>query len=149
MQVQAEKNHLPVGSDRTNKFTTPPGDISGTVTDVRNVPLAGATVTIKGTRTSTVTDQNGKFTLKNVADNAVLQVSFSGYLTEEVAAKAGAKVTMREQVNQLTDVVVIGYGTAKKKILPVPSHRLRLHSWKMRIHVPFRICFVVMLPVLM
>ena len=116
-QVKAKNNLLPVGSDRTEKFTTPPGDVTGTVTDVRNAPLAGATVTIKGTRTSTVTDQNGKFTLKNVPDNAVLQISFSGYLTEEVSAKSAAKVSMREQVNQLTDVVVIGYGTAKKKDL--------------------------------
>ena len=95
-QVKAENNHLPVGSDRTEKFTTPPGDVTGTVTDVRNAPLAGATVTIKGTRTSTVTDQNGRFTLKNVPDNAVLQISFSGYLTEEVSAKSAAKVSMRE-----------------------------------------------------
>lgn len=95
----------------------PPVDVTGTVTDARNAPLAGATVTVKGTKTSTVTDQNGRFSLKGVADNAIIQVSYSGYLTEEVSAKAAGKVVLREQINQLTDVVVVGYGTAKKRDL--------------------------------
>ncbi len=97
------------------KFKTPPVDVTGTVTDARSVPLAGATITIKGTRNSTVSDQNGKFSLKGVPDNAVLQITFSGYITEEVSAKNAGNVVMREQINQLTDVVVVGYGTARKK----------------------------------
>ncbi len=107
MQVNAEKKSGPLFPSTGNLFT-PPVDVAGVVTDVRNSPLAGATVTIKGTRSSVVTDQNGKFSLKNVPDNAVLQISFSGYITEEVAAKSAGKVTMREQINQLSDVVVIG-----------------------------------------
>ncbi|MFN5438333.1 MAG: carboxypeptidase-like regulatory domain-containing protein, partial [Bacteroidota bacterium] len=115
VQLHAEKISL---SKNSTNFERPPVDVTGTVSDVRNAPLAGATVTIKGTRISTVTDQNGKFSLRGVSDGAVLQISFSGYLTEEVQAAAGAmKVTLREQINQLTDVVVVGYGTQRKKDL--------------------------------
>ncbi len=114
-QVSAEKISL---SKTTTNFERPPIDVVGTVTDVRNAPLAGATVTIKGTKNSTVTDQNGKFSLKGLANNAVLQISFSGYITEEVTvSSATLKVIMREQVNQLSDVVVVGYGTQRKKDL--------------------------------
>ncbi|MFZ9262117.1 MAG: SusC/RagA family TonB-linked outer membrane protein [Chitinophagaceae bacterium] len=115
VQVHAEKISL---SKNSRNFERPPIDITGTVTDVRNAPLAGATVTIKGTKLSTVTDQSGKFSLRGVANDAVLQISFSGYITEEIQAAAGAiKVTLREQINQLTDVVVVGYGTQRKKDL--------------------------------
>lgn len=99
------------------KSLRPPVDLSGIITDARNAPLAGATVTVKGSKKTTVTDQNGKFTLKDVADNAILQISFTGYISEEVTVKNSKSVVMREQINQLTDVVVVGYGTARKKDL--------------------------------
>lgn len=116
VQVQA-KTISPSGLGLPEKYTKPPIDVSGTVSDARNSPLAGATVTVKGAKKSTVTDQNGSFNLKDVADNAVLQISFSGYITEEIAVKNAKSVIMREQINQLTDVVVVGYGSAKKKDL--------------------------------
>ena len=115
-QVQAKTISL-FGPSLPEKFSKPPVDISGTVTDAKGNALAGATVTVKGSKSAIVTDQNGRFTLKGVADNAVLQISFSGFITEDVAAKNAKTITLREQVNQLTDVVVIGYGTAKKKDL--------------------------------
>jgi TonB-linked SusC/RagA family outer membrane protein len=115
-QVQAKTISLS-GPSLPEKFSKPPVDISGTVTDAKGNALAGATVTVKGGKNAIVTDQSGRFSLKGVADNAVLQISFSGFITEEVAAKNAKTITLREQVNQLTDVVVIGYGTAKKKDL--------------------------------
>ncbi len=115
-QVQAKTISLS-GPSLPEKFSKPPVDISGTVTDAKGNALAGATVTVKGGKNAIVTDQSGRFSLKGVADNAVLQISFSGFITEEVAAKNAKIITLREQVNQLTDVVVIGYGTAKKKDL--------------------------------
>ena len=115
-QVQAKTISLS-GPRLPEKFSKPPVDIAGTVTDAKGNALAGATVTVKGAKNAIVTDQNGRFSLKGVADNAVLQISFSGFITEEVAAKNAKIITLREQVNQLTDVVVIGYGTAKKKDL--------------------------------
>ena len=115
-QVQAKTISL-FGPSLPEKFSKLPVDISGTVTDAKGNALAGATVTVKGSKSAIVTDQNGRFTLKGVADNAVLQISFSGFITEDVAAKNAKTITLREQVNQLTDVVVIGYGTAKKKDL--------------------------------
>lgn len=115
--VQANANNASL-TKGSKHFEKPPVDVVGTVTDVRNSPLAGATVTIKGTKNSTVTDQNGKFSLKGLANNAVIQISFSGYITEEVTVTGSSvNVTMREQINQLTDVVVVGYGTQRKKDL--------------------------------
>lgn len=115
-QVQAKTVSFS-GTGLPEKFSKPPVDISGTVTDAKGNALAGATITVKGSKNAIVTDQSGRFSLKGVADNAVLQISFSGFITEEVAAKNAKTITLREQVNQLTDVVVIGYGTAKKKDL--------------------------------
>lgn len=115
-QVQAETISL-FGPSLPEKFSKPPIDISGTVTDAKGNALAGATVSVKGAKNAIVTDQNGRFSLKGVADNAVLQISFSGYITEEVSAKNAKAISLREQINQLTDVVVVGYGTAKKKDL--------------------------------
>ena len=116
--IQVQASETSSANTSMDGLFLPPVDVSGTITDARNVPLAGATVTVKGSKVSTVTNERGQFTLKGVADNAVLQVTFSGYLTEEVAARSGAiSVVMREQINQLTDVVVVGYGTARKKDL--------------------------------
>ncbi len=95
-------------------------DISGHVTDAKNEPLSGATVQVKGTNKIVVTDANGNFKLKDVADDAVLIISYSGYASEEVivAGTSGTmNISMKDQQNQLGEVVVIGYGTTKKKDL--------------------------------
>ncbi|HVZ26836.1 MAG TPA: carboxypeptidase-like regulatory domain-containing protein [Sediminibacterium sp.] len=58
---------------------SPPSTISGKVTDSKNAPLEGASITIKGSKRGTTTNAAGAFTLQNVPDNAVLVFSFSGY----------------------------------------------------------------------
>jgi TonB-linked SusC/RagA family outer membrane protein len=95
-------------------------DISGHVTDAKNEPLSGATVQVKGTNKIVVTDANGNFRIKDIADNAVLVVSYSGFSSEEVAVTGSGStinIVMKDQQNQLGEVVVIGYGTTKKKDL--------------------------------
>jgi hypothetical protein len=62
--------------------------ISGTVTDTNGEPIAGANVVEKGTTNGIMTDADGNFSL-NVAENAVLQVSFIGYITQEISALSG------------------------------------------------------------
>jgi TonB-linked SusC/RagA family outer membrane protein len=87
--------------------------ITGTVVDAAGETIIGANVFEKDTRNSTVTDLNGKFTLI-VAEGAVLQVSFLGYTTQDVAASPNMTVVLMEDTRTLNEVVVVGYGTQKK-----------------------------------
>jgi iron complex outermembrane receptor protein len=98
------------------------GVISGKVLDETNQPLPGATVTVKGTQKSTGTDASGNFRLTGIANGTVtLQISFLGYTTAEktvaVSGNVSVSVSLRPQANDLNEVVVIGYGTEKKKDL--------------------------------
>ena len=87
--------------------------ITGTVIDAAGETVIGANVVERGTRNSTVTDANGRFTL-TVAEGAVLQISFLGYATQEVAARPNMTVTLAEDAKALDEVVVVGYGTQQK-----------------------------------
>ena len=91
--------------------------VKGTVKDGSGQPLMGASVLVKGTSHGTATDFNGNFELK-VDKGVTLVVSSVGYKSREVAAKAGTmNIVLQEDVQQLGDVVVIGYGAIKKKDL--------------------------------
>ena len=92
--------------------------ISGTVTDDIGEPAIGASVSVKGTSNGTITDINGVFQL-SVAENAVLVISYIGYSTQEVpvAGKSSFDIKLKEDVQMLSELVVIGYGTMKKSDL--------------------------------
>lgn len=89
--------------------------ISGVVNDEFG-PVAGANVIIKGTTNGTMTDMDGNFTITNVPEGAVLQVSFIGYLTEElpVGNQTTFNVMLTEDSQALEEVVVVGYGVQRK-----------------------------------
>lgn len=89
--------------------------IKGVVTDNFG-PIIGANVLVKGTTNGVITDVNGKFILSNVPENAVLQISYIGYVTQEikVAGKIEFNVQMSEDAKALEEVVVVGYGSQKK-----------------------------------
>lgn len=89
--------------------------IRGTVTDELSEPVAGATVLCKGTTLGTSTDLDGQFTLDVPDDAKTLVISYVGMLTQEVPVAPEVKVVMKENANNLDEVVVIGYGTVKKK----------------------------------
>ncbi len=91
-------------------------DVSGTVSDGSG-PLPGASVLVKGTTNGAQTDFDGKFTIKNVGPNAVLVFSYIGLKTQEVnvAGKSTVNVVLKEDSAELKEVVVIGYGSVKKK----------------------------------
>ncbi|WP_278034796.1 SusC/RagA family TonB-linked outer membrane protein [Flavobacterium nitratireducens] len=91
-------------------------DVSGTVSDAGG-PLPGVTVSIKGTTKSTQTDFAGKYTIKNIGSKAVLVFTFIGFKTQEISAdgKSTVNVTLKEESAELKEVVVVGYGSVKKK----------------------------------
>lgn len=89
--------------------------ITGRVLDSAGEPLIGVSIVDKGNKTNgTVTDFDGKFTLR-VSSNQIV-VSYVGYKTQEisVAGKTNVEVVLQEDAKMLSDVVVIGYGTVKK-----------------------------------
>jgi len=92
--------------------------VSGTVTDA-NGPLPGASIVVKGTTNGTTTDFDGKYTLENVAADAVLQITFVGYGTRDisVAGKSVVDVVLVEESDVLEQVVVVGYGVKKKSLV--------------------------------
>jgi TonB-dependent starch-binding outer membrane protein SusC len=87
------------------------------VTKSDGLPLPGATITLKNTKVSTISDLDGNFTL-NVPDenNAVLVISYTGFKTQEIALKGKTTVNiiLEESSTSLDEVVVVGYGTQKK-----------------------------------
>ncbi|MCF6214231.1 MAG: TonB-dependent receptor [Flavobacteriaceae bacterium] len=84
--------------------------VSGVVSDASG-PLPGASVIIKGTKNGTQTDFDGKYSLKEVTSDAVLVVSFVGYVTQEVSinGRATINIKLKESASQLNEVVVVGY----------------------------------------
>lgn len=91
-------------------------DITGKITDENGEGLPGASVVVKGTTNGTTTDLDGNYKL-SVPDDALLVVSFVGYRTQEiqVAGRSQIDVGMREDVEQLEDVVVVGYSSSNKR----------------------------------
>jgi TonB-dependent SusC/RagA subfamily outer membrane receptor len=100
-------------------FYAPPATITGKVTDAKNAPMEGVSVTIKGTTRGATTNAAGTFSIPNVPENATLVFSYTGFGTKEVAVKGTTPLTvsLTEQVTGLNDVVVVGYGTSTKKDL--------------------------------
>ncbi|WP_081624411.1 SusC/RagA family TonB-linked outer membrane protein [Proteiniphilum acetatigenes] len=89
--------------------------VSGTVSDVNGEAVIGANVIEKGTTNGTVTDLDGHFSL-TVAGDAVLQISYIGYLEQEIstAGRTSFDIVLHEDTKSLDEVVVVGYGTQKK-----------------------------------
>jgi TonB-linked SusC/RagA family outer membrane protein len=105
------------GSNQTAKR------ITGTVIDQAGEPVIGASVLEKGAAANgTVTDTDGNFSL-TVADNAVLKVSYIGYVTQEISVSSANNsgkrliIKLMEDTQALEEIVVIGYGTAKRRDL--------------------------------
>lgn len=91
--------------------------VAGTVTD-KSGAVIGASVTEKGTSSGTITDQNGNFSLA-VAPDAVLVVSYIGYVTQQVSVngKTSVNVLLEENAQLLDEVVIVGYGSLPKSNL--------------------------------
>ncbi|MEI7422022.1 MAG: TonB-dependent receptor [Prolixibacteraceae bacterium] len=90
--------------------------LSGKVSDSSGATLPGVSVIVKGTTTGIITDNNGSYSLSNVPENAILQFSFVGMKTQEIAIlnKTTINVTLAEQNVGIEEVVAVGYGAQKK-----------------------------------
>jgi TonB-linked SusC/RagA family outer membrane protein len=92
--------------------------VAGKVLDDKNAALPGVNIAIRGTTTGTITDADGKYSLKVADENAVLVFSYVGYVSKQVQLQPGQTtldVFLVTDEKALSEVVVIGYGTAKKK----------------------------------
>jgi len=91
--------------------------VNGIVTDKKSgESIIGASVVVKGTTTGTVTDVNGKFTLSVPEGNSQIVISYIGYTTLELPANTASpmNIALAENVVEMGEVVVVGYGTQKK-----------------------------------
>ena len=90
--------------------------ITGTVLDKDGEPVIGANVVEKGTTNGTITGIDGTFSL-SVPENSTLNISYIGYLPEEVKVGSQSQlfIRLKEDTQALDEVIVIGYGTAKRK----------------------------------
>jgi Outer membrane receptor for ferrienterochelin and colicins len=92
--------------------------ITGKIVDASGSSIPGAAVTVKGQKVGAVSDLDGKFTIK-VQSNAVLKVSFIGMKTQEIAlqGRSSVNVILEDESVSLNEVVAIGYGVQKKKLI--------------------------------
>ena len=90
--------------------------IQGTVVDAVGLPMPGVAVVIEGTQFSTITDFDGKFSFNTDASGKTLVFAFFGYTTKRVAvtSEVNLKVVLKEEFNELDEVVLVGYGSQKR-----------------------------------
>ena len=90
--------------------------VSGVVKDKKGDPIIGANIMEKGTTNGTITDFDGKYTLKVKSAQSVLTISYIGYKTQEIPVGNGGKkdITLQDDSELMDEVVVIGYGTQRK-----------------------------------
>ena len=93
--------------------------IKGNVSDANKEGLIGVTVSLKGTTVGTVTDENGDYSITIGSGNDILVFSYVGFISQEITAgsQTVVNITLAEDVQNLSEVVVVGYGTQKKSQL--------------------------------
>lgn len=109
-------NQIVVGNSLGTEELMQTQTISGMVTDATGTPIVGASILVKGTTNGTITDINGRFSLR-VHQGAVLAISYVGYKSQEIKATASMKIILYEDSEILQEVVVVGYGSQKKENL--------------------------------
>jgi hypothetical protein len=88
------------------------GTVSGRITDDKNQPIQGATVSVKGFKNATVSNENGFFKLANISNGQIIVVTNVGYEMKEMVARSGYyTIALNPSTNSLNDVVVLGYST--------------------------------------
>jgi TonB-linked SusC/RagA family outer membrane protein len=110
------------------------GTLSGVVVDSKtSAPVAGASVTVKGTTTGTSTDKQGKFSIQ-ITGHAVLVISNIGFEAQEVAVTGSGPISVKlgYSISDLTDVVVVGYARQKKATLTGAVEQINAKTFESR-----------------
>lgn len=104
--------------------------VTGTITDSNNAPLPGASIIEKGTSNGTYSDFDGSFTLELTTENSTLIISYVGFLTKEVAVngQTNINITLETDAQSLDEIIVVGYGTAKRKDITGSVERVTLED---------------------
>lgn len=100
--------------------------VNGQVKDTQGEPITGANVAIKGTTTGTITDLDGMFSIPDVEQGSIVEISFIGYLAQTVKAENNnpLSIILKEDNQALDEVVVIGYGVQKKSVVTASIARV-------------------------
>lgn len=111
-------NNVYAGNKALSPFGfNPPRTITGVVTDAAlGSPLQGATISVRNGTTATSTDADGKFSISVPSDDAILDISFKGFVSMSLPVRGQNElaVKLNKDINNLDEVVVVGYGTQKK-----------------------------------
>ncbi|GAB4021351.1 TonB-dependent receptor [Spirosoma koreense] len=129
------------GSEKSAYQTTeskPTGDapaditVTGTVVDEKGEALPGVSILVKGTTKGTNTDVDGRYSIRVPDENAVLIFSFVGYAPQEITVgnRSSIAVTLRQDDKSLDEVVVVGYGTAKRRDITGAVARADINAFK-------------------
>lgn len=114
-----ENNTVSVGKQKkTNaEKQVKSNTVKGVVVDEKGEPVIGASVMVSGTNNGTITNLDGQYVLKNVPENALIKFSFIGYKSSKISANDRhlAKIVLKEDNEMLDEVVVVGYGTQRKR----------------------------------
>lgn len=115
--VVVDKRQVSIVNTSITNSSPVPIPVNGRITDEKNNPVAGATVTEKGTGNSVVTKEDGSFTINTSKANATLVVSYVGYASKEIAVNSQSfiSIALAQATAIMTDVVVVGYGTQRKR----------------------------------
>ena len=98
------------------RVTQQNGTCTGVVKDATGETIIGASVVVKGTTNGTITDFDGNFTLNDVKNGDVIQISFVGYITQEMKWNGTPlNVILKDDTQTLDEVVVVGYGGSQKR----------------------------------
>tara|TARA_R110002049_G_scaffold3795_3_gene27541 strand:+ start:75120 stop:78479 length:3360 start_codon:yes stop_codon:yes gene_type:complete len=105
--------------------------LSGTITDSKGVPLPGASIIEKGTSNGVQSDFDGNFSLDVGNENAILVISYIGFITKEIPVNGQNTINVKllEDIAGLDEVVVIGYGTQRKKDLTGAVTRVDMEDY--------------------
>lgn len=116
---EAIDNQIVLRKDERSRADAVDRIITGQITDEKNIALPGVSILIKGTGIGTATDGDGRYslTVPTEHESGILVISFIGYTTQEIAIgdRSSVDIEMIPDVQELGEVVVVGYGTVKKR----------------------------------
>jgi TonB-linked SusC/RagA family outer membrane protein len=116
MFAVSQHGALAIDASSPAPAAAPQNRVTGQIVDVNGEPLIGANVATLDSRTGTVTDIDGRFSI-DVPQGTQLQVSFIGYVSQQLKAGNNMKIVLKEDYQDLEETVVIGYGAVKKRDL--------------------------------